>query len=496
MATVAVTPAPAPAAGRRPAADLRSWLAAVEELGELQVVTGATAEEDIGMATELAGRVPGTKALLFDEIPGYRKGFRVLSNSLNSFKRIALTLGLPLDLSPQELVVAWQQRVKRIQPIEPVEVKDGPIFENVLRGEDVDCTIFPAPKWHEHDGGRYLGTGSFDITRDPDTGWVNLGTYRVMVHDKTRLGFYISPGKHGRIHRDKWFARGEKMPVAFVAGSDPLLFLAACTEIQFGLTEYAWAGGVRGEPYRIIKGPVTGLPLPADAEIVIEGFADPHEREIEGPFGEWTGYYASMERPEPVLRVEAIYHRNDPIILGSPPNVPPDEQAFYRAFMRSALLRGELEAAGIPDIAGVWCHAVGGSRLFNVIAIKQRYAGHARQAGHLAASCHAGGYLGRYVVVVDDDIDPMDLEQVIWAMCTRSDPVESIDFIQRAWSGPLDPRIPKSRKGFFSSRAIIDATKPFEWKDEFPKEQLPSPETRRKAMERWGWLLSGAAPKR
>ncbi len=476
--------------------DLRSWLERIDALGELQVVTGATAEEDIGMATELLGRTRPSKATIFDEIPGYKKGFRVLSNALGSFARVAATLGLDPSESPHELVRQWQERVRKgITPIEAEVVKDGPIFENVMRGKDVDVTIFPAVKWHEFDGGRYLGTGSFDITRDPDDGWVNLGTYRVMVHDKNRLGFYISPGKHGRQHRDKWFARGEKMPVAFVPGSDPTLFLAACTEIPFGLTEYDWAGGVRGAPYRVVKGPVTGLPLPADAEIVIEGWADPNEREVEGPFGEWTGYYASLDRPEPVLRVEAVYYRSSPVVLASPPNVPPDEQSFYRAFMRSARLRGDLEAASIPGITGVWCHEVGGSRLFNAISIKQRYAGHARQVGHAAASVHTGAYLGRYTVVVDDDIDVMDLEEVLWAMCTRSDPAESIDIIPRAWSGPLDPRIHPDKKGM-SSRAIIDATRPWEWIDRFPKSQLPTPETKRRALEKWGWLVGkGEKPK-
>ncbi|HEV2009597.1 MAG TPA: UbiD family decarboxylase, partial [Candidatus Limnocylindria bacterium] len=319
-------------------------------------------------------------------------------------------------------------------------------------------------------------------------GWVNLGCYRVMLHDKNKLGFYISPGKHGRMHRDAWIASGEKMPIAFVAGGDPLLFLAAATEVQFGLTEYDWAGGVRGEPFRVVKGPITGLPLPADAEIVIEGWMDPKERIVEGPFGEWTGYYASDARPEPFMQVEAVYHRNDPIILGSPPNQPPDEQSFYRAFLRSAQLRQQLEAAGLPGLKGVWCHEVGGSRLFNAVSIEQRYAGHARQAGHLAATVHAGAYMGRYVVVVDEDIDVMDLNDVIWALATRSDPVDSIDIIKRAWSGPLDPRIPKDRKGH-SSRAIIDATRPFEWRADFPPVNTPSPETKRKAKEKFGYLL-------
>ena len=110
---------------------------------------------------------------------------------------------------------------------------------------------------------------------------------------------------------------------------------------------------------------------------------------------------------------------------------------------------------------------------------------------HIASMCHSGAYIGRYVVVVDDDIDVTDLGQVIWAMCTRSDPERSTDFIQRAWSGPLDPAIRPEEKGF-NSRALIDATRPWEWRDKFPKVNMPSPEVAKKARDKWGWLASGS----
>jgi 4-hydroxy-3-polyprenylbenzoate decarboxylase len=160
--------------------------------------------------------------------------------------------------------------------------------------------------------------------------------------------------------------------------------------------------------------------------------------------------------------------------------------------MRSPLLQEELEKAGVPDVKAVWCHAVGGSRLFVAVAIKQRYPGHAAQAGHVAASCHVGAYCGRYVVVVDDDIDVTNLEEVIWAMCTRSDPATSIDIIHRAWSTHLDPRISpedKEKGRLWNSRAIIDATRPFEWRDQYPLVNMPSPEVRRRALEKWGYLV-------
>jgi len=221
---------------------------------------------------------------------------------------------------------------------------------------------------------------------------------------------------------------------------------------------------------------------------VLEGFASNATRLPEGPFGEWTGYYASGGRPEPVLDVKAIYHRNDPIMLGLPPNKPVDEQSRYRAWLRSALLYDDIQKAGVPDVQGVWCHEVGGSRLFLAVSIKQRYAGHARQAGHIAAMCHAGAYLGRFVVVVDEDIDPTNLEDVMWAWCTRCDPERDTDMIKRAWSGPLDPAIHPDHKGH-NSRMIFDATRPYEWRDKFPKVSNLTPEQQRVARERWGWLV-------
>jgi UbiD family decarboxylase len=471
---------------------LRGWLEQIERLGQLRAVHGANAEEEIGAATDVLQHASDAPAVMFDQVPGYDPEFRVLVNGFGATDRIALTLGLPLGLSKIDLVETWRQRIRDLRPLPPREVKDGPIFENVRRGADVDMTIFPAPKWHPDDGGRYIGTGSFDITRDPDDGWVNTGTYRVMVHDQTRLGYYISPGKHGRIQRQKYFDRGQPCPVAMVFGSDPLQFLASCTEIPYGLSEYDWVGGVRGEPVEVVRGPVTGLPIPADAEIVVEGFATTQEMLVEGPFGEWTGYYGSASREEPVLHVEALYYRNRPILVGSPPGQPPDEQARYRALLRSALLRDDLEKAGIPDVVAAWQHEVGGSRLFTVVAIKQRYAGHARQTLHVASQCHAGAYAGRYVVVVDEDIDPTNLEEVIWAVCTRSDPATSIDIIQRAWSTPLDPRIPPERKrvkDFTNSRGLIDATRPWEWRDEYAPLNVPPREVREAARQRWGYLL-------
>jgi 4-hydroxy-3-polyprenylbenzoate decarboxylase len=475
-----------------PYTDLREWINEAEALGELRVVTGANWQEEIGLASELVLHSDTAPCIIFDEVPGIQKGFRVLTNFFGG-KRKNMTLGFPANLTKLELTEAFLENyLSNLKTIPHEEVSSGPILDNVLTGKDVDVTRFPVPIWHEHDGGRYIGTGSFNVTRDPEEGWINCGTYRVMIHSEREVGFYISPGKHGRIHRDKYQARNEPMPTAVVVGGDPLTFLIGCSEVPYGVSEYDIVGGIRGAATKVIRSKVTGLPIPANAEIVLEGFVKPGNRRREGPFGEWTGYYGSDSRDEPVLDIEAIYFRNDPIILGCPPQRPPDELARYRAITRSALLKQNMQKAGVPDVKAAWAHEVGTARMLVGVSITQRYPGHARQAGHIAAMCHVGAYCGRYVVVVDDDIDVSNLEELIWAMITRSDPATSIDIITNAWSTPLDPRLtPEQREqgDFTNSRAIIDACRPWHWRDKFPRVSMPSPEMARKARKMFGYLL-------
>src|SRR5262245_16916074 len=254
--------------------DLRQWLEEARKLGEVKDVSGLSWQQDIGM---VAGMVhdDGAPCFVFNEVPGTISGSRVLVNFFGG-KSKNMTLGFPTDFTRIELSEGFRsQCMAPMTRIPFMYVDDGPVFENVLQGEEVDITRFPTPKWHEPDGGRYIGTGSFNVTRDPDEGWINCGTYRVMIHDEKTAGFYISPGKHGRQMRDKYQARGEPMPVAVVCGGDPMTFLMASSEVPYGVSEYEIVGGMRGKPVEVIKAPVTGLPIPANAEIVLEGFVEP-----------------------------------------------------------------------------------------------------------------------------------------------------------------------------------------------------------------------------
>jgi UbiD family decarboxylase len=470
--------------------DLRDLLERIEAMGELVRLDGVDWNLEMGALSEMVchqakeGRAP---ALLFDKVAGYPEGFRVLSGSTNSTRRLAEALGFPPPGGPTDVVKAFRQRMRTsFALVPPVEVPDGPVLENVDRDDDVNLFKFPVPFLHEHDGGRYIGTEDVVSTRDPDSRWVNSATYRVMVHDENTCGIWMSPGKHGRLIREKYFARGQPCPVVVSVGQDPLLFMAANQEIDYGTDELAYAGGHRGFPFEVVESELHQLPVPAHAEIVLEGEIHGDQTLPEGPFGEFMGYYASGVSDQPVLKVSRVYHRNAPILCLASPARPPSNFTYARAIVKAAMIWDEIEKAGLPGVTGVWCHEAGASRLFNVISIRQLYPGHAKQAGMLAASCHAGNYAGRWTVVVDDDIDVTSLFDVIWALSTRCDPPTDIDFMRRAWSTPLDPMIESAP--YLNNRAIVDACRPWGRKD-FPTVAECTPETKRRMREKFRGLF-------
>ncbi|HEU5272097.1 MAG TPA: UbiD family decarboxylase [Xanthobacteraceae bacterium] len=478
--------------------DLREWLDRAERMGEVRHVKGATWQEDIGLAAEAILRAENGPCVVFDDIPGSPKGFRLLLNVFAGTRR-NMTFGFPDHLSKWELSEAYRDAyLKEMKLVPHVIVEDGPVLENVMMGDDVDVLKFPSPVWHEKDGGRYIGTGTYSITRDPEENWLNAGAYRAQVHDKTSVGILMATGHHGYQHREKYWKKGEPLPIVMVLGGDPLAFFYGGTEAPYGVFELDIIGGLRGRPVKMVTGKVTGLPFPANAEIVLEGFVSPDKRATEGPFGEWTGHYAGGAAPRPVLDIKAIYHRNDPILLGVPPmGAGPDEMARYRAVLRSAMVKQNMTAAGVPEVQQVWCHEIGGSRLLHGVAIKQKYPGHATQAGFIAAQCGAAAYASKYVIVTDEDVDVTNLDHLLWAMLTRTEPKESIQFIAGSWDSPADARLSPERRAvgdLTHSVAVVNACKPWYWRDKFPPSNTPSPEVTRKAKEKFGWLLDGKKP--
>ncbi len=473
----------------RPHADLREFIERIEAAGELMRVPGVNWDLEMGTLAEIVYHAkPEPPAILFENVPGYPDGMRLLSGATNSSKRLAIALGLPVPNGPLDVVRAYRDRMQSHRPIPPRVVDKGAATENVDRGAAVDLMKFPVPRLHEGDGGRYIGTDDLVIMRDPELDWVNAATYRSMLIDRNRVSLWMSPGKHGRQIREKYFRAGKACPVLISCGHDPLLFLAGGNELTFGIGEFDYAAGHRGLPYDVVLSELHGLPMPAHAEIVLEGEMREGEVACEGPFGEFTGYYASSPSEQPVVHVERVYYRNDPILSIASPMRPPSDFSFSKCVMKAGMIWDEVERAGLSGVTGVWCHEAGGARMFNVIAIKQAYPGHARQAGMLAASCQSASYLGRFVVVVDEDVDPTDLFDVLWAMCTRCDPAKDIEFIHRAWSGPLDPLLDKGSST--NSRAVIDACRPFERLKDFPPVARASPELRRRVEAKFADVLA------
>jgi 4-hydroxy-3-polyprenylbenzoate decarboxylase len=466
-------------------ADLRVFLEQAKAAGELVVVDDADPHLELGAILELSHEHFYPPVLLFRNIKNSDPAFRVLCNV-----RTAHFLVGDINL---ETLKAYRTRPKEQKAlIPPRVVNTGPLLENVHRGEAVDLDKFPKVLWHQGDGGRYIGTECLVIMRDPDSDWVNVGTYRVMVSDKKTMTVFIEPGKQGDIIRRKYWDRGLPCPVAISVGQAPVLGAVALTSVAAGVSEYAVAGSRIGRPIDVVLGEVTGLPLPANAEIVFEGHmpSPDIEKREEGPFGEWPGYYASDE-PQPILTVEAMYHRNDAIVIGAPPTKPtyPGRQVRIPGL---AALWDNLEAAGVPEVRGVWNLLGGGYRFILVISIKQLHPGHAKMAAMVAAGCGAS-YMARMIVVVDEDIDITDPAEVAWAMATRWDPKTQTDIIDGCWTGYIDPRLsPEQRESgdITMSRMLVYAVRPYHWKDAFPKVNMVSRDYAETVRRKWADKLS------
>jgi UbiD family decarboxylase len=465
--------------------DLREWIRGIEHLGELKTIRGAEPQTEIGGFVDIYQRQMGNPALMFDEIPGYPKGFRILANILTSVPRINVALGLSGNASSMEQIQWWRNYMRIAPSCEPNPVNGGPLLENIYESKDVNIRRIPTPIWHERDGGPFIGTACMVAMKDPESGWVNYGCYRIQSHGPDVATVFMSPGKHGRIIMGKYHARNQPCPVAVVVGMHPALFMLAGLEVPYGKSEIEAAGGIFGTPVDVFNMPRTGLPVPANAEIAFEGFIHPGDELAEGPLGEWTGYYPSGQTPEPAIRIETLMHRNDPILMGAIPAVPPNDNTFYLGLYRCGAVWNQLEAAGIPEIKSVWAHEAGGSRFMLTISIKQLYGGHAKQAGMVASHCHAGAYCNRWTIVVDEDIDPTNMNDVLWAMCTRCDPRDQLDVIDGGWSSALDPMCYDPINDKRNSRVIINACIPFNRKATFPSIARSSKELDAQMREKW-----------
>ena len=451
-----------------PFEDLRSYIAELEKQGELQRVK-AEVDWDLEMGA-ITRRVLDTRAPapLFETIKDYPRGYQVFGCMFGPTKpviqgRMAIAFGFPKETPPQDLITWYAERIEH--PIKPQKVtKEGaPCKEHFQAEGKVNLLQFPVPLVHGMDKGRYIGTWCICITRDPDTDWVNWGVYRCMIHDEKTLGILLHPVQQhgGNMYFHKNEQRGKPMPIAIVIGADPISQIAAASEFPYGVSEVDMAGALRGAPVKLVPCETIDLEVPATAEIVIEGVIPPGERRMEGPFGEYTGY-AVHSAPAPVVNVNCITHRSNPILTLANMGKPWDDASVCDSINRSALVYKQLRDIGIP-VKGVYTFA---PQLSLAVSVPSAPGVALRIASALWTGSSRTDL--PYVIVVNDDVDVCNLEDVWWCVTTRLHPKNGVHIVTNKVANPLIPWLtPEERETRITSGVLFDATFPSYWTKEY-----------------------------
>lgn len=479
--------------------DLREWLALVEQQGQLKhIAAPVDADEELGAVTLLATRQENAPALLFEQLQGDATGSRILTNMLGASKeRYALAVGLDPQLSTREMIEATRSLMG--EPVKPTMIaKDkAPVNEVVLTGDDIDLTKFPVPKFWPGDGGQFIGTGDITFTASPESGRINVGCYRQMLQGRSRIGLYCSPGKHGLLDREAWWAQGKPCEVVAAYGIDPVLFMLAAQSFGAEDSELDVAGAIMGGPIELTQAAFVSLPIPAHAEFVVEGLLHKGDTMPEGPLGEFTGYYGRERSPQPVMEIKAIHHRKQPIFTHAlMARYPSCEIGAYYAIMRSARILDDLQGIGVPGVVAAYAHPAAASGWgMVVVSLQQKYPGHSAQVLALAAQCPAAAYYTKWVIAVDEDVDPTDIHEVMWALSTRCHPSEDIDILRNTWSTGLDPsRFPPELRPY-GSKVLINACKPHRHIKDFPAATMLRKSVHDRVRARWSELgFEGTAP--
>ncbi len=479
---------------------LRDWIGLVEKAGQLKRITAPVDQnEELSAITYMATRREDAPALMFDNVgTGKGKG-RVLANMLGASKeRYALAVGIDPTLSTAEMIAATRGVMGRQIAPEEMAKSKAPVNEIVARAGKFDLTEFPAPTFWPGDGGPYIGTGNIVLTRDPQTGRINVGCYRQMLIGPDRIGLYCSPGKHGLLDREATWASGKPLEVVAAYGIDPVMFMLGAQVFGIDESELDVAGGIMGRGISLTQAETVSLPIPADAEFVIEGLVHAGPREPEGPLGEFTGYYGRERSPQPVIEVTAVHHRRNPIMTAAlMAKYPSCEIGAYYAIMRSARILDDLKRIGVAGVVGAYAHPAAASGWgMVVVSMQQKYAGHAAQVLALTAQCPAAAYYTKWVIAVDDDVDPTDMNDVLWALSTRCHPAEDIDLLRNTWSTGLDPsRFPPEARPY-GSKVLINACKPHQHMAQFPQATMLRKATYDRVTSRWAELGLDHAPPR
>jgi 3-polyprenyl-4-hydroxybenzoate decarboxylase len=429
--------------------DLREYIRLLDQKGEVVHI-----KQEVDWHLELGAIIRRSYDLkapapLFEKIKGYSQGFRILGAPIGTsslpnqyFSRLALSLDMPADFSYEQIVNEYNKKRGR-QLIPPVWVPTGPCKENILLGDEIDLFKFPVPYVHEGDGGRYIGSWHIVVTKDPDSGWVNWGMYRLMVVDRTTMTGLLRRDQHiGQHYYQKYEARNKPMEFAVAIGTEPVSSIVGATRVPAGVNEADVVGGLRGRDCT----------------------------------------------PKPVFRVTAITHRNDPIQVHSCMGVPVDDSAVVTTVIRAANILEELKEKGFP-VRTVYCPPETVSHMA-VISTEVPFANFAKQLACAVWGSNAGRTIW-YLVVVDKDIDPTRMDQVLWALTSRCHPQRGIFSMGSSWGMALPTFLSRyERENGLGSQVLFDCTWPKEWpKEEIPKtasfEEVWPKEIQEKVIKNW-----------
>ncbi|MFP7702971.1 phenolic acid decarboxylase BsdC [Bacillus velezensis] len=437
--------------------DFREFLAALEKEGQLLTVNEEVKPEpDLGAAARAASNLGDkTPALLFNNIYGHRDA-QVALNVIGSWPNHAMMLGMPKDTPVKEQFFEFAKRYDAF-PVPVKREETAPFHENEITENINLFDILPLFRINQGDGGYYLDKAcviSRDL-EDPDNfGKQNVGIYRMQVKGKDRLGIQPVPQHDIAIHLRQAEERGVNLPVTIALGCEPVITTAASTPLLYDQSEYEMAGAIQGEPYRIVKSKLSDLDIPWGAEVVLEGEILAGEREYEGPFGEFTGHY-SGGRSMPVIKIKRVYHRNNPIFEHLYLGMPWTECDYMIGINTCVPLYQQLKEAYPNEIVAV--NAMYTHGLIAIISTKTRYGGFAKAVGMRALTTpHGLGYC-KMVIVVDEDVDPFNLPQVMWALSTKMHPKHDAVIIPDLSVLPLDPG---SDPAGMTHKMILDATTP------------------------------------
>lgn len=439
--------------------DLQEYLVRLEAAGKLHTITKPVDPtwEVAAITREVFDRYSWAerRALRFEHVGESR--YPLVVGAIGGSPSI---YALALSTTVERIPLLWDKAQR--EPVSPQLVSSGICKEVVASGSDLDVRILPHPTWTPgEDPGPYI-TAPVLVTKDPDDGSRNVGTYRLQVKDARRLGLYIGSAQHAAKHVRKYEARKEDMPVAVAIGADPSIVLASVTKFSYGTDEYGVAGGLRGEAVPLVKCETVDLEVPANAEIVLEGIVRHGVREDEGPFGEFTGYMGPGGLSL-VVELTCMTHRRSPVYHAFLSQMPPSESSCIRSLGRSAGLRHHLhDVLGLP-VTDVHFTESGGSSSIVVIAMRKEYPQQVKEV-----ACGAWSLMnkeGKFLIVVDDDIDVRNPFQVEWAMSFRVQPARDFWVIDGVVPSGLDPStapadVPQHdpiRKN--GSKVLIDATR-------------------------------------